>query len=154
RVSEEPALQFYPAYIPLANETIEVSYRGRGRARARVMDSVSVAAHRLGSDDGVRGGGRPIGMPAPRTSMGCETAALALLDDAGQGWSGEYRVWSPFLPGGAGDVFPGDGLTVNVASRGAEFTAIVSEVDVEVADLLGENSRYSVRFVDRGDPSL
>jgi hypothetical protein len=154
RVSEEPALQFYPQYAPVANETIEVSYRGRGRARARVLDPVSVADHRRGSDDGVRGGVRHIGMPAPRTSADCETAALALLDDSGQGWTGEYRAWSPFLPGGAEDIFPGDGLEVNVASRSALFTGIVREVDVELVDIAGENSRYRLQFVDAGDPSL
>jgi len=30
----------------------------------------------------------------------------------------------------------------------------VREVDVEIADIAGENSRYTVRFVDAGDPSL
>jgi hypothetical protein len=154
RVSEEPALQFYPQYAPLANETIEVSYRGRGRARARVVDLASIAALQVGSDDGVRGGIRQIGMPAPRTSADCETAALALLDDPGQGWTGEYRAWSPFLPGGAVDIFPGDGLAVNVPSRAGAFTGVVQEVDVEIADVGGENSRYTLRFVDAGDPSL
>lgn len=154
RVSEEPALQFYPQYAPAANELIEVSYRGRGRARARVTDPVSVAAHRRGSDDGVRGGLRQIAMPSPRTSEDCETAALALLDDAGQGWTGEYRVWSPFLPGGASDIFPGDGLQVDVPSRAAFLMAIVREVDIEMADIGGENSRYTLRFVDAGTPSL
>lgn len=154
KVSQEPALQFYPQYAPLANETIEVSYRGYGRALARVVDAASIAAHQFGMDDGVRGGVRRIGLPAPRTSADCETAALALLDDPGQGWSGEYRAWSPFLPGGVADIFPGDGLAVSVPSRGAAFTGVVREVDVEVADLAGENSRYTLRFVDAGDPEL
>jgi hypothetical protein len=153
-VSTEPALQFYPEYIPAANETIAVSYRGQGHAMARVTDSASIAAHQRGGDDGVRGSVREIGMPVPRTSADCETAALALLDDSGQGWSGEYQAWSQFLPGGAADIFPGDGLAVNVPSRMASFTAIVREVDLEIADIAGENSRYTLRFVDAGDPSL
>jgi hypothetical protein len=153
-VSNEPALQFYPEYIPAANELIEVSYRGQGHAMARVINSASIAAHQRGDDDGVRGNVREIGMPVPRTSADCETAALALLDDAGQGWSGEYQAWSQLLPGGAADIFPGDGLAVNVPSRMASFAAIVREVDVEIADIAGENSRYTVRFVDAGDPSL
>ena len=153
-VSNEPALQLYPEYIPAANETIEVSYRGQGHAMARVINSASIAAHQRGGDDGVRGSVREIGLPVPRTSADCETAALALLDDSGQGWSGEYRAWSQFLPGGAADIFPGDGLAVNVPSRMASFAAIVREVDVEIADIAGDNSRYTVRFVDAGDPSL
>lgn len=153
-VSNEPALQFYPEYIPAANELIEVSYRGQGHAMARVIDSASIAAHQRGGDDGVRGSVREVGMPVARTSADCETAALALLDDAGQGWSGDYQAWSEFLPGGAADIFPGDGLAVNVPSRMASFTAIVREVDVEIADIAGENRRYTLRFVDAGDPSL
>jgi hypothetical protein len=160
-VSTEPALQFYPEYAPAANELIEVSYRGQGHAAARVIDSASIAGLRRGGDDGVRGSVREIGMPVPRTSADCETAALALLDDSGQGWSGEYQTWSQFLPGGAADIYPGDGLAVNVPSRRASFTAIVREVDVAIAiaDIGGENSRYAnsrytMRFVDGGDPSL
>src|SRR5208283_2901360 len=42
----------------------------------------------------------------------------------------------------------------SVPSRMASFTAIVREVDVEIADIAGENSRYTMRFVDAGDPSL
>lgn len=102
----------------------------------------------------MRGSVREIGIPLPRTSADCEIAALALLDDAGQGWTGEYQVWSQFLPGGAADIFPGDGLAVNVPSRLATFTAVVREVDVQILDIAGETSRYTLKFVDVGDPSL
>jgi hypothetical protein len=154
QVTTSPALEFYPEYIPAANELIEVSYRGQGHAIARVINSANIQAHQRGGDDGVRGSVREIGLPVPRTSADCEIAALALLDDAGQGWSGEYQAWSQLLPGGAADIFPGDGLAVNVPSRMAVFTAIIREVDVEIADIAGENSRYTLRFVDAGDPSL
>jgi hypothetical protein len=154
QVSLAPALQFYPAYTPAANETITVSYRGQKHAMARVTNSASIAAHQRSGDDGIRGSVREIGLPLPRTSADCETAALALLDDAGTGWNGEYQAWSQFLPGGAPDIFPGDGLAVNVPSRLASFTAIVREVDVQILDMAGENSRYTLRFVDAGDPSL
>ena len=153
-VSTEPALQVYPEYIPAANELLEVSYRGQGHAMARVRNSASIVAHQRGGDDGVRGSVREIGLPVPRTAADCETAALALLDDSGQGWAGEYQAWSQFLPDGAADIFPGDGLAVSVPSRMASFGAIVREVEVEIVDIVGENSRYTVRFVDAGDPSL
>ena len=153
-ISTAPALEFYPEYIPAANQLIEVSYRAQGHALARVLNSASIAAHVRGGDDGVRGSVREIGMPVPRTAADCETAALALLEDAGEGWAGEYKAWSQFLPGGAADIFPGDGLAVSVPSRMASFTAIVREVVVEIADIAGENSRYTMRFVDSGDPSL
>jgi hypothetical protein len=154
QISSESELEFYPEYIPAANELIEVTYRGQGHAMARVTNSASIAAHQHGGDDGVRGAVREIGLPIPRTDADCETAALALFDDAGQGRSGEYKAWSQFLPGGAADIFPGNGLAVNVPSRMATFTAIVREVSVEIADIAGENSRYTLSFVDAGDPSL
>jgi hypothetical protein len=154
QVTNAPALEFYPEYIPPANELIEVSYRGQTHAAARVINSASIRAHQRGGDDGVRGSVREIGLPLPRTSTDCETAALALLDDAGQGWSGVYQAWSRFLPAAAADIFPGDGLALNIPSRMATFTAIVREVDVQILDIAGENSRYSLKFVDAGDPSL
>ncbi len=153
-VTTTPALQFYPEYIPPANAAIEVSYRGQRHAMARVIDSASIAAHQRDGDDGIRGSVREVALPVPRTSADCETAALALLDDAGQGWAGEYQAWNKFLPGAASDIFPGDGLAVNVPSRMAAFLAIVQEVDVEIADIAGENSHYTMRFVDTGNPSL
>jgi hypothetical protein len=76
------------------------------------------------------------------------------MDDAGQGWAGEYKTCGNNLPGGATDIFPGDGLAVDIPSRAATFTAIVREVDVKICDFAGENSRYTLRFVDAGDPSL
>jgi hypothetical protein len=119
-----------------------------------VIDSGSIAAHQRGGDDGVRGSIREIGIPLPRTSADCEIAALALLDDAGQGWAGEYKASSNSLPGGAPDIFPGDGLAVNVPSRAASFTGIVKEVDLQITDIAGENNHYIFKFVDAGDPSL
>ena len=154
QVSTSADLQFYPEYTPASNQTIEVSYRGQGHAMARVINSASIAAHQRGGDDGVRGSVREIGMPVPRTSADCEIAAQALLDDADQGWIGEYEAWSQFLPGGAADIFPGDGLAVNVPSRVATFAAVIREVDVEIVDIAGENSRYTLKFADAGDPAL
>lgn len=154
RVSDSPTLEFYPEYIPPANEAIEVTYRSTGHASARVVNSASIAAHQNGADNGVRGSVRQIAIPVPRTSADCETAAWALLDDAGQGWVGEYQAWSRFLPGGTEDIFPGDGLAVNVPSRGASFLAIIREASLAVLDLAGETVRYTLNFVDAGDPSL
>jgi hypothetical protein len=97
---------------------------------------------------------REVALPLPRTSADCEIAALALLDDASQGWSGEYQAWNRFLPGDASDIFPGDGLDVNIPSRIAAFSAIVREVDIQIVDIASETNRYTLRFVDAGDPSL
>jgi hypothetical protein len=147
-------LRFFPAYVPAANESIVVSYRSRAAAVARVVDENSAAGLALGPDDGVRSGVRHIAAPPPRTSAECEIAALALLDDTSQkAWAGEYEVWSDFFPAAGEDVFPGDAMAVQVPSRAADFTAIVREVEWELADLAGERGRYKIRFAnDAAEP--
>ena len=148
-VTKDPALHFFPQYVPAANELIEVRYRGLRRALARVINPASIAAQASGSDDGVRGIVRNVQIPPPRTAVDCENAALAMLDDAtGAAWAGEYETWSDFLPGNAEDIFPGDAVDVVADSRGATFRAIVREVDIEVKDLEGEHSAYKIRFAD------
>ncbi len=142
-------LQFFSENAPASNELIAVQYRGWGRSLARVTDPARIAAQQNGSDDGVRGRVRQVQSPSPRTSADCENAALALLDDAaGTAWSGEYVTWSDFLPGNAQDIFPGDGVSVSVASRAAAFQAIVREVEIEIKDLKGEHSLYRVGLAD------
>lgn len=154
-VSGEPALQFFPQSVPQANELIQVRYRGGQRALARVADAVSIAAHKRGNDDGVRGAVRYVERPAARSSADCENAALALLDDGkAPAWRGAYETWSDLLPGGAGDIFPGDGVEVNAASRGAAFSAIVREVEVEEVELSTERMRYRIRFAEDAAEAL
>jgi hypothetical protein len=149
RVSSAPELSFYPAYVPAANEKIIASYRASGRAIARVSDPASIAANVSGSDDGVRGAVVSLATPPARSTEDCEQAALALLDDTTQpAWSGEYAVWSDFLPGGATDILPGDALVLNAPSRGANFLAIVREVEIETSDLAGDRAQYVIRFAN------
>jgi len=155
KVSREPALQFFPQSMPAPNELISVHYRGSGRALARVSDSASIAAHVRANDDGVRAVVRSMEAPAARNARDCEQAALAILDDAtGPAWTGEYRVWSDFLPGGAADIFPGDALDVNVPSRSAAFRAIVREVEIDCADLADDHCLYTIRFADEAAQAL
>ncbi|MGA8762549.1 MAG: hypothetical protein WB562_06630, partial [Candidatus Sulfotelmatobacter sp.] len=99
--------------------------------------------------DGTRGVARAIKIPGARTDIDCENAALAVLDDAvGMAWSGSYRTWSDFLPGAAADIFPGDAIQVNVVSRGAVFTAIVREVELQIADPANDRAFYTIGFAN------
>jgi hypothetical protein len=76
-------------------------------------------------------------------------AALAMLDDSTRpAWTGEYDVWSNFLPGGANDVFPGDGLNIAIPSRGAAFSAIVSDVEITANNPEGEHFSYKIKFAN------
>lgn len=131
-----------------------VRYRSRGRALARVTNPAGIAALARGSDDGVRAAMRAVTQPGPRTSVDCENAALALLDDGGEAWSGEYACWSDALPGGAAEIWPGDALAVSLPSRAVSFGALVREVQIEVPDLEGDCSRYRLAFANESAEPL
>jgi hypothetical protein len=154
-ITSSSALDFYPQYAPAANELIEVHYRGLGHALARVTSPASIAAQQRGIDNGLHGAVRRLKEPPARTSADCEIAALALLDDStGPAWTGEYDVWSDFLPGNAVDIFPGDALNVTVPSRGAAFPAIVIEVEITAKDLAGEHFSYKIKFANDAAKAL
>jgi hypothetical protein len=148
-ITSGPGLSFYVQYKPVTNQLIVASYRGSGRAVAQVENATSVAAIASGADDGTRGSVIVAKNPQARTDTDCENAALAILDDgAGTAWAGTYGTWSDFLPGSASDIFPGDEVTVNVASRGAAFTAIVREVNIQIADPADDRSFYTIGFAN------
>lgn len=147
-ITDGPELAFYPEYVPGLNERIVVRYRSRGRSLARVRDEAAVAALARGCDDGVRAVMRSVESSAPRTSLDCQNAALALLDDGGTGWSGEYSCWSDALPGAAADLWPGDVLAVSLPSRSTSFSAVVREIGIAVTDLQSDLSRYSLSFAN------
>jgi hypothetical protein len=125
----------------------EVHSRSSGKALARVTNPASIASQQRGIDNGLHGAVRLIVEPPARTASDCENAALAILDDStGPAWMGEYKVWSDFLPGAAGDVFPGDELSVTVPSRGATFSAVVNAVEIAILNLEGEHLTYKITF--------
>ena len=149
QIASSTSLDFYPQYVPPLNTLIVASYRGAGRAVAEIVNSASVASLQSGADDGVRGIVKAVKSPSARTQADCENAALAILDDAtGAAWSGTYQTWSDFLPGGAADIFPGDGVAVNVPSRNAVFEAIVRSVSIEVVDPADDRGIYTIEFAN------
>jgi hypothetical protein len=146
-ISSAGELHFYPPYPPQANEQIVVTYRASARAIARVQDANSIASHNVGGDVGRRSVVKKSKLPTAATSIDCENAALALLDDTVQpAWSGEYSIASDCLP--ANDVLPGDAVQVAAPSRHANFAAIVREVDVQLASLVSDRSEYAIRFAN------
>jgi hypothetical protein len=148
-ITSDPSLDFYSQYVPALNELIVASYRGSGRAVAQVENAASVASLRSGTDDGTRGNVRVVKNPIMRTNVDCENAAMATLDDAaGAAWSGSYEAWSDFLPGAAADIFPGDGIALNIPTRVASFTATVREVEIEIADPADDRSFYTIGFAN------
>ena len=92
-----------------------------------------------------------VALPAARTSEDCENAALMLLGDGVEpGVSGECQAWSDVLPGGVEDCFPGDGLELDLASRGMRLNTTVREVEIEIAEPRQERSRYTIRMANDG----
>ncbi len=83
-VTSSGELRFYPPYPPQPDEQVVVAYRSSAPAMARVQDTNSIAAHRHGSDNGRRSYVRRLKLPLAPTSIDCENAAVALLDDAVQ----------------------------------------------------------------------
>ena len=151
-ISSSGALCFYAPYPPQQSEQIVVTYRSSARALARVQDPVSVAQHANSSDKGQRSYLRRLKLPPAPTSIDCENAATALLDDSvQQPWQGEYKIVSDFLP--VEDVLPGNAVQVSLPSRGTNFTAIVRAVELQVTSLAGDRSQYNIKFAnDAADP--
>jgi hypothetical protein len=148
-ITSSSALEFYPQYAPAANQLIEVHYRSLGPALARITNPASIVTQQRGIDNGLHGAIRHPKEPPARTAADCEMAALALLDDAtGPAWTGEYDVWSDYLPGSADDIFPGDALNIAVPSRGATFPAIVNEVEIAIENLEDEHLSYKIKFAN------
>jgi hypothetical protein len=148
-ITSSSALEFYPQYAPAANQLIEAHYRSLGHALARVTNPASIAAQQRGIDNGIHSVVRLPKEPVARSATDCEMAALALLDDAtGPAWKGEYDVWSDFLPGNAGDIFPGDALNISIPSRQAAFSAIVNEVEITVKNWEGQHLAYKIKFAN------
>lgn len=148
-ITSDPSLDFYPDYVPALNELIVASYRGSGRAVALIQNGASVASLQNGADDGTRGNVRAVKTPVVRTDVDCENAALAILDDStGTAWSGTYETWSDFLPGAASDIFPGDAITLDIPSRGAAFTAVVREVEIQLSDPADDRGFYTIVFAN------
>jgi hypothetical protein len=120
---------------------------------ARVQDTGSIAVHHRGADSGQRSCIKRLSLPGAPTSQDCENAALAILDDSTQqGWLGSYEVISDLLP--VSDVTPGMTVQVSSPSRGAQFSAIVRQVELAILGPDDDRSQYSIQFANDAAVSL
>jgi len=148
-LTSTPDLTFTSSTQPVANEQIEVFYRSRGLACGRVVAPQSVQALKNSEDSGVRCVVVHVAAPAPRTSLDCEQAARALLDDLTQErFSGEYQSWIESLPQGASDVQPGEQWTISASTWGLSCTVIVREVEIDFQDLSDTYARFTLRVAN------
>ncbi len=142
-------LYFTAASEPVLNEQIEVFYRTEALACGRVVDAPAAQALANSEDNGTRAMVVHVTSPAPRTSLDCEQAARALLDDLTQaGYGGEYQSWAGALPLGASDVQPGEQWNITAASWGLSFPAIVRQVEIAFPTLSDEYAQFHLRFAN------
>ena len=140
-------LYFTAASEPVLNEQLEIFYRTEALACGRVVDLQSAQALANSEDNGTRSMVAHVTWPPPRTSLDCEQAARALLDDLTQaGYSGEYQSWIGSLPQGASDVQPGEQWNITAPSFGLSCSVIVREVEIEFQNLSDEYARIQVEF--------
>jgi len=136
---------FFVGRVPAAGEIVQVSYRGRQRAVARVADPASLAAEAAG---GAVGSARWLGhvvQPPARSQEDCENAAQAILSFAtnrAAAVSGRYVAVN--LTGT--DIWPGDVLTL--AANGSSLNAIVRRVTISQQGASPEVLTYQIAFAN------
>ena len=141
KLSATGKVTFLAGRIPVAGETVSVTYRGRLRSVARLESAVSVAAEAAGGMPGSAIWAGSVLRPAARSSVDCESAALAVLSFAGSraaALAGTYEAVNP------ADVWPGDVLALT--SNAVTTSVMVRKVAVEDGMTHPEMLTYRVDF--------
>jgi hypothetical protein len=142
-VSATGRVTFLAGRVPVAGELVTVTYRSQQRSVARLEDAASVAAEAAG---GVPGTAQWLGKvlkPAARSSIDCESAALAVLSFSSSraaAVAGTYEAVNP------ADVWPGDVLAVT--SGGQTTSVVVRRVDVADEMARPEWLTYRIAFAN------
>jgi hypothetical protein len=136
-------ITFFAGRIPVAGELVTVTYRAQQRAVARLEDAASIAAEAAG---GVPGTAQWLGKvlkPPARSSVDCESAALAVLSFSASraaAAAGSYEAVNP------ADVWPGDVLAVT--SSGQTMNVIVRRVEIVDGMACPEVLTYRMAFAN------
>jgi hypothetical protein len=136
-------ITFFAGRVPVAGELVTVTYRVQERAVARLEDAASVAKEAAG---GVPGTAQWLGKvlkPPARSSVDCESAALAVLSfstSRAATAAGSYEAVNP------ADVWPGDVLAV---TRGGQaMNVIVRRVEIVDGMACPEVLTYRMAFAN------
>jgi len=136
-------ITFFAGRVPVPGELVTVTYRVTQRAVARLENAASVAAEAAG---GVPGTAQWLGnvlKPPARSSVDCESAALAVLSFSASraaAVSGSYEAVNP------ADVWPGDVLAVT--SGGQTMSLIVRSVEIADGMACPEVLTYRMAFAN------
>jgi hypothetical protein len=143
KISASGKVTFLAGRVPIAEELVTVLYRSQQRAVARLENAASVAAEAAG---GVPGTAQWLGKvlkPVARSSMDCESAALAVLSfstSRAAAVSGSYEAVNPV------DVWPGDVL--DLTSDGQTTSVIVRRVEIADGMTRPEGLTYKIAFAN------
>ena len=140
-ISTAGRITFYAGRIPVANEKLTVSYRGRRRAVAHLRDANSADAETAQWQGKVT-------HPPARTTADCENAAQAAIGFAmarSVALSGTYTMVNPAV-----DVQPGDVLSVasNDGASPDTLMLIVRSVVIEDGHAWPEHATYRIAFAN------
>jgi hypothetical protein len=143
KISAAGKVTFFAGRVPVAGEFVTVTYRVQQRAVARLENAASVAAEAAGGVPGTALWLGKVLKPPARSSMDCESAALAVLSFSASraaAVTGAYEAVNP------ADVWPGDVLAVT--SAGATMSVVVRRVDVVDGMACPEVLTYRMAFAN------
>ncbi len=143
KVSATGKVTFFAGRVPVAGEFVTVGYRGRQRAVARLDNPASVAAEAAGGAPGTAQWLGKVLEPAARSSVDCESAALAVLSFSASraaAAAGTYVAVNP------ADVWPGDVLAIT--SGGQTMSVVVRSVAIEDGAARPEALTYRIGFAN------
>jgi hypothetical protein len=149
KVSDTGKVTFFTGRVPIAGEIVTVTYRIAQRAVARLEDPASVAAEAAGNMPGTAQWLGKVSKPEARSSMDCESAAMAVLSFASSraaAVSGSYDAVNP------PDVWPGDVLALTSASQ--TMSVVVRQVEIADGMARPEMLTYKMAFANDWAESL
>jgi hypothetical protein len=142
-VSATGTVTFMTGRIPVPGEIVNVLYRARERAVARLEDPASVAAEAAGGMPGTERWLGKVIRPVARSSEDCEAAAqavLALATSRAAAIAGSYTAINPE------DVWPGDVLAIT--ANGATMSVVVRTVAIADGHAVPEVLTYRIAFAN------
>ncbi|WP_263382788.1 hypothetical protein [Granulicella arctica] len=146
KVATDGLITFYAGRIPAAGEIVTVTYRGRQRAVARLEDAASVAREALGDALGTAAWLGRVERPAARSTMDCESAALAILSFSSSRAAAIAGTYVALNPQSTADIWPGDVLALT--ANGQTVSVVVRSVTVEDGASSPELLTYRIAFAN------
>jgi hypothetical protein len=143
KISAAGKVTFFAGRVPVAGELVTVTYRVQQRAVARLENAVSVAEEAAGEVPGTAQWLGRVLKPAARSSVDCESAALAVLSFSASraaAAAGTYEAVNP------ADVWPGDVLAIT--SGGQTMSVVVRRVDIVDGMARPEVLTYRMAFAN------